>query len=218
MRDETGGLQELTIEADTESEASEQAADMCRDWGRGGEWGDGGASITVWWHLIEEDGEEVAGGQEVVDIEPDHDALILRRVIQAMALGLANERAPRDVPVYQLRADGSHEDLGHALASYKWGGLNEVIGGSDADCSDYVIVKGICRLQGSKVLQVNGEYPCEVQFALRDGAYAFHYFGLEQQALNAVDCGWSNGVAVLKRRPEPTDAEVEAFMQSLGGE
>jgi hypothetical protein len=72
MRDD-GGAEE-TVELDTDDlDVIEQE---CRDWAEGGDWGDDGASVSVYWRLTDEDGEEINTCGVTVEIEPNHDALI----------------------------------------------------------------------------------------------------------------------------------------------
>jgi hypothetical protein len=73
MRDDSGATED--VEFDDENEARSGIASECQEWVEGGEWGDNGAAISVYWTLYE-DGDEIDSGFETVDIEPNHDALI----------------------------------------------------------------------------------------------------------------------------------------------
>ena len=68
--------EQRTVEADSLADAREEADAETQDWIEGGEWGDEGASIRAYWTLTDEDGNEVADGAVIVEVEPDHDALI----------------------------------------------------------------------------------------------------------------------------------------------
>ena len=70
---EEGGHTE-TVDADDMDEAVEMAAELCR----GGEWGDEGASVSVWVTEYDATGEETDSRSLIVEIEPDHDAMIRR--------------------------------------------------------------------------------------------------------------------------------------------
>lgn len=70
---EDGGHSE-TLDAADMDEAVEMAEELCR----GGEWGDEGASVSVWVTEEDEDGEETDRRCITVEIEPDHDVLIKR--------------------------------------------------------------------------------------------------------------------------------------------
>lgn len=76
MRDECGSNESIEIEADTVEQAAAQVSAECADWVSDGSWGDDGASVRVWWELMDEDGDEVDRGSEDVDVEPDHSSLI----------------------------------------------------------------------------------------------------------------------------------------------
>ena len=65
------------IEADNTTDAVSQIRGEAEDWCSDGEWGDDGASVTVYWSLADDDGEIVREGTLSVEVEPDHDALII---------------------------------------------------------------------------------------------------------------------------------------------
>lgn len=66
---------EREIDADSIADAVDQVRDEAEDWVSDGEWGEDGASVTVYWTLSD-DGEIIREGTLSVEIEPDHDALI----------------------------------------------------------------------------------------------------------------------------------------------
>jgi hypothetical protein len=68
---EDGGHSE-TLDAQDMAEALELAEELCR----GGEWGDEGASVSVWVTETDEDGDETDRQWVTVEIEPDHSSLI----------------------------------------------------------------------------------------------------------------------------------------------
>lgn len=68
---EEGGHSE-ELDAETMREALELAEELCRD----GEWGNEGASVSVWVTEEDEDGEETDRRGITVEIEPDHSHLI----------------------------------------------------------------------------------------------------------------------------------------------
>ena len=65
------------IEADTIADAIGQVQEEAEDWVSEGEWGEDGASVTVYWSLSDDDGDIMREGTLSVEIEPDHTALIL---------------------------------------------------------------------------------------------------------------------------------------------
>lgn len=79
---------EEPFEADDMHEACEIAEDMAR----GGEWGDEGASVSVWVTEKDEDGDVTDQRSITVEIEPDHEALIHH------ATSAARERSCGDSP------------------------------------------------------------------------------------------------------------------------
>jgi hypothetical protein len=82
MRVEDGSCETVTttIDEGTESEQDAQAEQWAREateeWVRDGDWGDEGARVLAWYTLADEDDEWTERDIEV-DIEPDHEALIL---------------------------------------------------------------------------------------------------------------------------------------------
>ena len=76
LRDDQCGI-DREIEADTIADAVDQVRSEADDWVSDGEWGEDGASVTVYWQLSDDDGEILREGTLSVEIEPDHDALIL---------------------------------------------------------------------------------------------------------------------------------------------
>lgn len=78
MSDGGIGKETIEIEAEDLDEARDQAIDELRDWIRGGEWGDEGASVDAGWTLADEDGEELESGSLTVPVKPNHEALIRR--------------------------------------------------------------------------------------------------------------------------------------------
>lgn len=54
----------------------DEAVDMAEELARGGDWGIGGASISVWVSETDEDGNEIDRRNLTVEIEPDHASLI----------------------------------------------------------------------------------------------------------------------------------------------
>lgn len=66
----------ISIEATSIKDAESQADAETTEWIEGGEWGNEGASVSAWWTLTDEDGEEVADGSVTVEIPADEDALI----------------------------------------------------------------------------------------------------------------------------------------------
>jgi len=77
LRDDQSDDDDREIEADNIAEAVSQVKGEAEDWCFDGEWGDDGASVTVYWELADDDGEIVDEGTLSVEIEPDHNALIL---------------------------------------------------------------------------------------------------------------------------------------------
>ena len=77
MRDE-GISESVEIEAETLQEAEESVPDEANDWCEGGDWGDDGAEINVWWTMYEDEDHttELADGACTVEIAPNHNALI----------------------------------------------------------------------------------------------------------------------------------------------
>lgn len=76
MRDECGSDHEVTVEAETTTEAIRLAKSECEEWAQDGDWGQDGASVPVWYTVTDEDGDEIADSVVHVEIEPDHDVLI----------------------------------------------------------------------------------------------------------------------------------------------
>ena len=64
------------IDADSIADAVGQVRGEADDWVSEGEWGEDGASVTVYWQLSDDD-EILREGTLSVEIEPDHTALIL---------------------------------------------------------------------------------------------------------------------------------------------
>lgn len=64
------------IDAESIDEAIDIADAETTEWIEGGEWGNEGASVTAWWTLIDDEGDEVVEGSVTVEIAPDHTALI----------------------------------------------------------------------------------------------------------------------------------------------
>lgn len=75
MRDEQT-REKITIDAESLESAEQQATEETRDWVEGGDWGDEGASVSAWWTLYDEDGDEVADGSVTVEIAVNEDAII----------------------------------------------------------------------------------------------------------------------------------------------
>ncbi len=73
MRD--GGSSE-TEDCGTDRPDSDECDSLTRDWVREGDWGTEGASISARWTLYE-DGEEIDEGGTRVEIDPDHEAMIV---------------------------------------------------------------------------------------------------------------------------------------------
>ena len=73
MRDDSDA--DDTREFDDRPTAAE-ITEACEDWVSGGDWGSDGAAVTVYWGLLDDDGEEIDSDSEVVMVDPDHDALI----------------------------------------------------------------------------------------------------------------------------------------------
>lgn len=78
LRSEDGGGETVEIIAADEDHATELAEEMTREWVAGGDWGSEGASISAYWSLRDECGDEVDSGSLSVEVEPDHEALIGR--------------------------------------------------------------------------------------------------------------------------------------------
>lgn len=78
MREEDGWRDSVAIWAEDERGAREAAEATLRDWVSGGEYGPEGASVAARWALYEQEDEdeEIASGSIIVEIEPDHAALI----------------------------------------------------------------------------------------------------------------------------------------------
>jgi hypothetical protein len=76
MRDDQSE-EDRDIEADNIADAVAQVRGEAEDWCSDGEWGDDGASVTVYWELSDDDGDIADEGTLSVEIEPDHDALII---------------------------------------------------------------------------------------------------------------------------------------------
>jgi hypothetical protein len=70
-----GGGGSETVECPTLPD-HDRIAEVCRDWVENGEWGDGGAELTVYWVLHDPDDEEIDSGSVDHSIPPDHRALI----------------------------------------------------------------------------------------------------------------------------------------------
>jgi hypothetical protein len=71
------------FEADDDGAAADRAIELAEEWVRGGEWGDGGASVDAAWMLFvgdDPDGETdpIDSGSITVEIEPDHTTLMRR--------------------------------------------------------------------------------------------------------------------------------------------
>jgi hypothetical protein len=75
MREDGGGDETVDLDATDVDDARSEISDACEEWIKGGEYGDDGAAISVYWTLYE-DGDEIDSGYETVEIEPNHDALI----------------------------------------------------------------------------------------------------------------------------------------------
>lgn len=73
MRDDSGA--EETVEIFDRERST--IRDECESWVNQGDWGIEGASVDVVWTICDADGNEVDTGCHTVDVEPDHDALIL---------------------------------------------------------------------------------------------------------------------------------------------
>ena len=78
MRCEGDGSESASIEAEDLDEAIKMARKMTREWVRGGDWGEEGASVMAWWIITDEEGEEVERDGVTVEVAPDEDALISR--------------------------------------------------------------------------------------------------------------------------------------------
>ena len=77
LRMSDGVSEETTVvDADTLEDAAYQADAETRLWVRGGDWGFEGAAVTAHWELYDGDTMLDHGGV-TVDIEPDHEALIV---------------------------------------------------------------------------------------------------------------------------------------------
>ncbi len=75
MRDDCPGSETKGFEA--ESADDDRCEAEAREWCEGGEWGDSGAVVTVWYELFENDADEsVSEGRVEVEIEANHDAMI----------------------------------------------------------------------------------------------------------------------------------------------
>lgn len=77
MTCDDGGSETVALDADSLNEARDLAATQTADWLRGGEWGDDGAEVSGGWELQDADGETLTDGTVTVDIEPNHEALII---------------------------------------------------------------------------------------------------------------------------------------------
>lgn len=75
MRDDGGGDETITIEADTLEEAHDIACSEVAEWCNGVDWGIEGASVQCWYTLTDEEGNEEDGYLDV-NIECNEDALI----------------------------------------------------------------------------------------------------------------------------------------------
>jgi hypothetical protein len=71
--DDSGGNEEHHFE---ERPTAEEIRDACEDYVLTGDWGEEGASIDVYWRILDPDGEEIDYGTETVEVEPDHESLI----------------------------------------------------------------------------------------------------------------------------------------------
>ena len=74
MRD---GQSDETVTLTADEQPDHDACDTaCEAWASGGDWGDEGVEVEVWWELLDADGNEVDEGITTVSIDPDHDALV----------------------------------------------------------------------------------------------------------------------------------------------
>jgi hypothetical protein len=76
MADDNECADEIAIDGEDLDEIIEEAEAKCREWASATDWGTDGARVSVRYRIEDEDGEQVARGTVVVDIEPDHEALI----------------------------------------------------------------------------------------------------------------------------------------------
>jgi hypothetical protein len=83
-RDEWDAQDACEIEADSDDEATASVPAHVAKWAREGDWGDDGARVGVEWWLyqggIGDAWNCVAEGEETVEIEPKHEALIRKAV------------------------------------------------------------------------------------------------------------------------------------------
>ena len=73
MRDDSGADDDREFD---DLPTAAEITEACEDWVSGGDWGSDGAAVTVYWDLLDDAGEEIDSGSEVVMVDPDHDALI----------------------------------------------------------------------------------------------------------------------------------------------
>ena len=68
----------IEIDAENLDDAIEIADAKAEEWPEGGEWGDEGTTVGVFWELYDDEAcdNEIESGYVNVDIEPNHDALI----------------------------------------------------------------------------------------------------------------------------------------------
>jgi hypothetical protein len=143
MRDDGGSRETVEIEADDLDEAKEQAESEVRDWVRGGDWGDEGATVRVYWTILDEDDDEVYEDATVVDVAPDYDALI--------------------------RAAGGDPDCEHEWTSEGEGGCTEnpgvwSHGGTTISVSDHCRLCGLHRCKLHRGSQRNPGEHDEVEY------------------------------------------------------
>lgn len=76
MREECGGDKTIEIEATTLEEACKIAKAKLKDWVRGGDYGNDGASVNAYFVITDDEGGELDNGSVTVEIEPGHEVLI----------------------------------------------------------------------------------------------------------------------------------------------
>lgn len=76
MSEECGGTETASIHAKDHRTAVKLAEETLTEWVKEGDYGINGAVVRASWVLVSEEGEELDHDELMVDLDPDHDALI----------------------------------------------------------------------------------------------------------------------------------------------